>query len=128
MLRSMTTQDPAAFFREMLGEWEKMANSVGGQMLKSDQWSQTMHGANAATMNAQTALKQVMERGLAAAHMPSRGEIEDLSARIGRIEASLLRIEALLTGDNPVAGPAKPKPTRGRQPPPAIPPTEPTAR
>jgi hypothetical protein len=113
----MTTHDPAAFFREMLGQWEKMANSVGGDMLKSDQWSQTMHGANAATMNAQAALKQVMERGLAAAHMPSRGEIEDLSARIGRIEESLFRIEALLTDGAPPPTRAKPKPTRGRKPP-----------
>jgi hypothetical protein len=117
MLRSMTTNDPAAFFREMLGEWEKMANSVGGNMLKSDQWSQTMHGANAATMNAQAALKQVMERGLAAANMPSRGEIEDLSARIARIEAALYRIEALLTDGASLPERSKPRPTRGRKPP-----------
>ena len=117
MLRIMTIPDPAAFFREMLGEWEKMANSVGGQVLKSDQWSQTMHGANAATMNTQAAMKQMMERGLAAANMPSRGEIEDLSARIGRIEASLLRIEALLTDGAIPAPPAKSRPTRGRKPP-----------
>ena len=117
MLRSMTTQDPAAFFREMLGEWEKMANSVGGQMLKSDQWSQTMHGANAATMTAQAAMKQVMDRGLAAANMPSRGEIEDISARIGRIEEALFRIEALLTDGAAPPARGTPKPTRGRKPP-----------
>ena len=118
----MTTQDPGAFFRTMLSEWEKMANSVGGDMLKSDEFARTMHGANAATMNAQAAVKGMMERSLAAANMPSRAEIEDISARIGRIEASLDRIEALLAAGRSKQAPAKSKsgkskPTRGRKPP-----------
>ena len=117
MLRSMTTPDPAAFFRTMLGEWEKLANNVGSGMLKTDEFARTMHGANAATMNAQAAMTGMMERGLAAANMPSRGEIEDLSARIGRIEAALERIEALLVDGKSPKKPSKPKPTRGRKPP-----------
>lgn len=110
------TTDPAAFFREMLGEWEKMANSFGGQMLKSDEFARMMHGTNAASLNAQASSRQMMERALAAANMPSRSELEDISARIGRVEASLERIEALLNGGTP-AKPAKPRPTRGRKPP-----------
>ena len=43
-MRGMAT-DPAAFFRAMLGEWEKMANSVGGDVLKSEEWTRAMHGA-----------------------------------------------------------------------------------
>ena len=115
-----TPPDPAAFFRTMLGEWEKMANSVGGGMVKSDEWSRAMNGASAATMNAQSAMKGMMERGLAAANMPSRAEIEDLSLRIGRIEGSLERIEAMLTAGKAKAKPGKAKPTRGRKPPEAI--------
>ncbi len=111
------TTDPAAFFREMLGEWEKMANSLGGQMLKSDEFARTMHGANAASLNAQAAYRQMMERALAAANMPSRTELEDISARIGRVEDTLVRIEALLRGGTTPAKPAKPRPTRGRKPP-----------
>lgn len=113
----MTTNDPAAFFRAMLGEWERMANSLGGDMLKSDEWSRTMHGAQGATLQAQAAFKGAMERALAGANMPSRSEVEDLSARIGGIEASLARIEALLRADRPAAPPAKPRPTRNRTPP-----------
>ena len=102
----------------MLGEWEKMANGIGGEMLKSGEFARTMHGANAATMNAQAATKGMMERALAAANMPSRSELEDLSARIGRIEASLLRIETILTGGKATAGSVKKtKPSRGRKPP-----------
>ncbi len=81
--------DPAAMFREMLGEWEKMANSLGGGVAKSDEFSRLMHGATAAQMNTQEAISGMMTRALAAANMPSRTEIEDLSARLARIEATL---------------------------------------
>jgi Poly(R)-hydroxyalkanoic acid synthase subunit (PHA_synth_III_E) len=111
----MTNSDPAAFFRDMLGEWEKMANSVGGGLAKSDEFARAMHNATAAQMNTQSALNETMAKALAAANMPSKAEIEDLSARLARVEASLGRIETLLGG----AGdkPKRPKPSRGRKPP-----------
>ena len=116
MLRNMTTTDPGALFRTMLGEWEKLTNSVGGDLLKSEEWARTMHGASAATTTAQAAIKTVMERSLAAANMPSRTEFENLSARIGGIEDSLARIEGML-GAGKGAIPGKRKPTRKRTPP-----------
>ncbi len=91
-----TTPDPAAFFREMLGQWEQMANQFGGQVMKSGEFSRVMQGANSATMTAQAAAHQMMDKALAAANMPSRSEVEDLSARVRRIEESVGRIEALL--------------------------------
>jgi hypothetical protein len=110
----MTNGDPAAFFREMLGEWEKMANSVGGGLAKSDEFARAMHGATAAQMNTQSAISDMMTRALAAANMPSRAEIEDLSARLARMEVQLGRIEAALgTPDRP----KRPKPSRTRKPP-----------
>lgn len=114
MLRNMAT-DPGAFFRTMLGEWEKLANGFGGDLLKTDEWSQAMNGAQNAQLDAQAAMKGVTERALAAANMPSRTEFADLSARIGRIEAALERIEGHLTGA-PSRSPMRPKPTRGRKP------------
>lgn len=111
-----TPADPAAFFRQMLGEWEKMANSFGGEAMKSEEWARAMHGASAATTNMQATLKGVMERALAAANMPSRTELEDVSARLARIEAALFRIEAAMTDTKPAA-PARPKPARTRKPP-----------
>lgn len=111
----MTTNDPAALFRAMLGEWEKMANSVGGDALRSDEWSRAMHGAQGATLQAQAAFKEASSRALAAANMPSRTEFEQLSARIAGIEDSLARIEAAL-GAGPLPA-AKPRPTRTRKPP-----------
>ena len=115
MLLSMAT-DPGAFFRTMLGEWEKLANSVGGDFLKTDQWSQAMNGAQNAQIEAQAAMKGMTERALAAANLPSRTEFADLSARLGRIEATLERIEGHLNGTSSRT-PERPKPTRGRKPP-----------
>lgn len=111
----MTSGDPAAFFREMLGEWEKMANSVGGGLAKSDEFTRAMHAATAAQMNNQEAVNGMMTRALAAANMPSRAEIEDLSARLARIEAQLGRIEAAV-GTTPDKT-KRDKPKRTRKPP-----------
>jgi len=102
---SSTPPDPAAFFRTMLGEWEKIANGVGGQVLKSADFARTMQGASGAALNAQEAMKGVMERALAAANMPSRSELEDLSARLARIEGALFRLEGKIDGLSAPAAP-----------------------
>ncbi|QQV76038.1 hypothetical protein H5J25_10745 [Sphingomonas aliaeris] len=114
---AIQSPDPGAFLRDMLGQWESMANQVGGQMMKSGEFARAIQGANAATMNAQTATHQLMDRALAAANMPSRSEIEDLSARLKGIEESVARIEAMLMAQAGIAPPARPKPSRNRKPP-----------
>lgn len=106
--------NPADLWRTMLGEWEKMANGVGGDLLKSEDWSRAMNAGTAAHVQAQGAVKDAMGKALAAANMPSRAEFEDLSARIGRMEASLARIETAVVGG---PGADRPRPTRGRRPP-----------
>lgn len=100
----------------MLGEWEKIATSAGGDVVKTDEWSRAMNGANQMSMEAQAAIKGVSDRALAAVNLVSRTEFIELSARIGRIEAALERIEGHLTGSGPPR-PKQPKPTRGRRPP-----------
>lgn len=117
-----TTPDPGAFFREMLGQWEQMANQFGGQVMKSGEFSRVMQGASSATMTAQGAVHQMMDKALAAANMPSRSEVEDLSARVRRIEESVGRIEALLMAQASTLPPGmqppeRPKPKRTRKPP-----------
>lgn len=117
---SSTPPDPGAFFRSMLGEWEKMTNSVGGDTFKTQDFARMLGGATQAASTAQETFRGIMERALAAANMPSRAEIEDISARLSRIEGALFRMEARLSemaagGDElpkPLAGP-----TRTRKPP-----------
>jgi len=104
--------DPAAFFRDMLGHWEKAVNNFGGDALKSEEF---VRGMSAATANMQANTHQVMERVLAAANLPSRADFDDLARRVAGIEATLARIEAKLGSGGP--DPAKPRPSRSRKPP-----------
>lgn len=108
--------DPAAFFREMLGRWEKAVNDFGGDALKSEEFVRGMQAATSTTANVQANTHQMMERALAAANLPSRSDIDDLARRVGGIEAALARIEAKLGSASP--DPAKPRPGRSRKPPP----------
>lgn len=109
--------DPGKLLRDMLGQWETIANQVGGEVMKSGEFARALQGANAATMKAQDATHQMMDRALAAANMPSRAEVADLSARLRGIEDGVARIEALLLAQAGVTRPERPKPTRTRKPP-----------
>lgn len=114
----MATPDPAALFREMLAQWERVANQVGGEMMKSGEFGAVMGTATSATVRMQEAGREAMGRALAAANMPSRSEVAELTARVAAMDDRLARIEALLTK---VAGveskpPARPKPQRTRKP------------
>ncbi|WP_375429177.1 hypothetical protein [uncultured Sphingomonas sp.] len=114
---STTPPDPTALFRTMIGEWEKLTNSLGGQMGTTDEVARLIGGASSAGAQAQAAIHGLMERALAAANMPSRGEVEDLSARLARIEGALFRMEAKIDAIAGVADkPVPAGPTRGRQP------------
>ncbi len=114
--------DPASLFREMVAQWEAMANEFGANVLKSGEFTRVMHGANAATLKIREASGDMMERALSAANMPSKAEVADVSARLSRIEAAVERIEALLVAQNgasvqTAAAPTRPKPSRNRKPP-----------
>jgi hypothetical protein len=110
--------DPAALFREMVSQWEAMANEFGSSMMKSGEFTRVMHGANAATMKLKEARTDMMERALDAANMPTKAEVADLSARLHRIEATVDRIESMLAAQTgaPII-PERPKPKRTRKPP-----------
>lgn len=110
--------DPTAFFREMLGQWEKMANDHGTGMMKSSEFAQAMHGATAATMQAKEAGREFMTRVLAAYHLPSREEVAEVAGRLQAIEDRLAGIERML--ERLAGAPARaerPQPRRTKTPP-----------
>jgi len=120
MIAGMTTSDPGDFFRDMLGKWEGVANQFGAELMKSGEFAKTVQGAASAGMKAQSAAKEAMGRALAAANMPSREDLVDVTARMRGVEARLERIEALLTklaGEQAVPASARPRPKRTKKPP-----------
>lgn len=109
--------DPFAFFRDALNQWEKAANEMGSTMLQSPQTIELMHKGTAASMQMQSAMKDGMEKALAAAQLPSKADIDALARQLGAIETQLARIEAKLTGRSETEAGAVPQPKRTRKPP-----------
>ena len=91
--------NPADFFREMLGHWERMANGLGNEAMKSHEFASGIQSASGATMAMQAAFRDQMEKTLAAANMPTRSDIDALALRLDAIEAVLTRIDARLSAD-----------------------------
>lgn len=115
----MTKSDPGTFFREMLGQWEGVANQFGAELMKSGEFARTMQGATSAGLRAQEVAKDAMSRALAAANMPSREEMVVLGDRMAGIEERLSRIESLLIKLAGQDAPRleRPKPARTKKPP-----------
>lgn len=115
--------DPAQWFRDMVTQWETMANQFGGEMSKSPEFAKAMHDVNSAQLAVRQTVHETMEKTLAAANIPSRSEIVDLGERLSRIEETLHRIETKLAvggaaaADGNVAPTAaRPKPKRTKKP------------
>ena len=115
----MTNSDPGKFFREMLGQWEGVANQFGAELMKSGEFARTMQGATSAGMRAQEVAKDAMSRALAAANMPSREEMVMLADRMGALEERLSRIESLLIklAGQDLSKSERTKPARTKKPP-----------
>jgi polyhydroxyalkanoate synthesis regulator phasin len=108
------TADPFSFFREALTQWEKSANEIGTKVLGTEKAVELMHKSTTASLQMQNAMKDGMNKALAVANMPSKADIDALSAQIGTLEGRLARIEDLLTGNS---ASVVPKPKRTRTPP-----------
>lgn len=106
--------DPFAPFRTWLGEWEAQVNKHGAEWLTKPEVAQAMQQLTTAQLTAQSTSDEATGKMLAAANLPSRADIEALGARLGRIEATLARIEANQSGAS--AGVPRPAPKRTRKP------------
>lgn len=108
--------DPLAMMRSAMDQWEKLANEYGAQFLERPETSQAMHRMTSGVLQFHKMTQEAIGKALAAANVPSRKDIEALSARLGAIESSLARLEAGM-GSSPSAAGALPRPPRTRKPP-----------
>jgi hypothetical protein len=101
--------------RATVDQWEKLANEFGAEFLQKPETTRAMQQMSAGYLQMQKMTQDAIGKALAAANLPSRSDMEGLSARLGAIEASLARIEI---GTSNLAGPARaPRPPRTRKPP-----------
>lgn len=118
-IRAMST-DPSALFRELLGQWENVANRFGQEVLKSGEAARAMGVATSAAARGQEATKDAMGKTLTALNLPSRAEVVALAEQVARVEERLSRIESLLiklASESSPPPPAAPRPARTRKPP-----------
>lgn len=110
-------QDFVDAYRDLLGQWEKMANEFGSKFLQQPEAAQAMNSLNSAKVAMQAQMKDGMLKALDAIQMPSKADIDNLGARIGAIETAVARIETLLAGGGgAAAATGAPRPARTRKP------------
>ena len=112
--------------RGAVDQWEKLANEFGAEFLQRPETTRAMQQMSSGYLQMQKVTQDALGKALAAANLPSRTDIEALSARLAAIEASLARIEAQGHGAAPTISP--PSPPRTRKPPPRTRKTEPRTR
>ena len=101
-----------AMFRNMVTQWEQLANQHGSQFMARPEAAQAMHSVTSAGMQVQAAVQDAMAKVLTAANMPSKVEIAAIGERLSAIEATLARLEAASTSSRTDTA----QPTRGRKP------------
>jgi len=112
--------DPAQVWQSMLAEMEKNFNSVANQIMGSEQFSKVTHQLTGASVGAQKAIGELMERYLVGMNLPSRAQMVSMAERLQSIEGQLNEIKALLNSMNGGAGSSgssAPKPPRTKLPP-----------
>lgn len=113
------SSDPAAAWRNMLGEWEKNFNSFANKAMEKEDFAKAMGAATGAATTAQGVLGDVMQRYLSTLNLPSRQEISAIGERLVAMEAQLSHLTRLVQSIPGVvddATSAAAKPARTRQP------------
>jgi hypothetical protein len=113
-----TTNDPMAFFRQMVAQWEKVTNELGGKVASSSEFAQGIHGMTTASLTVQQAISEATGKALVAANMPTRDDLIAIGERLGAVEARLANIEAILSQSVSSVAPLSSGPKRTRKPPP----------
>ena len=115
--------DPAAIWRGFLGDLESGFNSFANKAMESEGFSRVMNQAGGASMAAQKALGEAMEKYLTSMNLPSRAQMVSMAERLQSIEGQLNEIKAMLhqmrnnSGAPQGGSSAAPRPPRTRRPP-----------
>ena len=114
--------DPMQVWHTMLAEMEKGFNAVANQVMGSEQFSKVTHQLTGASVGAQKAVGDLMERYLVSMNLPSRAQMTGIAERLQSIEGQLNEITALLrqvhhNSGAPDDGYGVPRPPRTRRPP-----------
>ena len=115
------SKDPAAAWRDLVGQWEKNLNELANRTMGSDEFSKAINQAMGLSAGMQTSLSEAMGRYLASLNLPSRAEMAGIGERLNAIEERLDRVLNLLQRPTGAAQPggatATTRPPRTKRPP-----------
>ena len=117
------SNDPAAIWKNMIGEMEKGFNAFANQAMASPEFSKVVNQVGSVGAGAQKQLGDLMEKYLLTMNLPSRAQMVSMGERLQSIEGQLNEIRAILhqvhnNSGAPAGGyAAAPKPPRTRRPP-----------
>ncbi|WP_298111863.1 hypothetical protein [Bradyrhizobium sp.] len=88
--------DPIALWQKTISEIEKGLNAFANQAMGSPEFSKMMNQAGGITAGAQNQFRELMERYLLMANLPSRAQLIGIAERLQTIETQLNDMRALL--------------------------------
>ena len=97
-------KDPAALWREMVGQWEKAANTLATGYMATNEFSREANRVMSASQHMQKGLQEVMGRYFDALNLPTKNDIDGLGERLHAIEDELSRVTAAI---EQLAGPGQ---------------------
>lgn len=116
------TLDLFGAWRDALQKWEKETNAALNSATGDERVTRAMSQSLSVMAQLQAKQAEAMEKGLAQASLPSKGDFRALNARLDGIERQLTRlsdmVKALAKAEGvAVVAPSIPKPARTRKPP-----------
>lgn len=85
-------KDPAALWREMLGQWEQGVNAMATQVMTSGEFSRDMNRVMSASLRIQKTSQELLGRYFDALNLPTKDDIRALGERLQAMEEQLGRI------------------------------------
>ena len=100
-------KDPAALWREMLGQWEKSVNALATEYMGTSEFSREANRVMSASLRIQKGFQEAMGRYFDALNLPTKPDIDRLGERLRAVEDELGRMSATIERlAGPVEGPA----------------------
>lgn len=85
-------KDPAALWREMLGQWEQGMNAMATQVMSSDDFGRDMGRVMGASLRMQKSSQEMLGRYFDALNLPTKDDLRALGERMQVMEEQLGRV------------------------------------
>ena len=85
-------KDPAALWREMLGQWEKGVNAMATQVMTTGEFSRDLNRVMGVTLRMQKATQELLGRYFDALNLPTKDDLRAIGERLQAVEEQIGRV------------------------------------